>query len=112
MIARNGDWRFRSTARTPIPPVSSRPEYFRYLPAPQPQVSQEKFLSDNMETERGRRERLKRSTGTASRPPLTEQDLRIHGWLIARQAALHRERCGGWQKIRHLLFGNWLSGKT
>jgi hypothetical protein len=36
------------------------------------------------------------------RPPLTEEDLRIHAWLNERLAALHRERRGLWPRVKRL----------
>jgi hypothetical protein len=44
------------------------------------------------------------------RPPLTAEDLRIHGWINERLAVLHRERNSLWAKLRRFLLGNRPNG--
>jgi hypothetical protein len=50
-------------------------------------------------------------TGASSidRPPLTDEDIRLHAWLHERLAILHYERHGLWPRLRRFLFGNRLA---
>jgi hypothetical protein len=112
MVAPNGHRRFRSIAGGPLGPVGSRAECFRHSLARQSEASYETFLPDDARRECDHRESLKRSSAATFQPPLTEEDLRIHGWLIMRQVALDRKGRSVWRKIWQLLVGNWLGGKT
>ena len=106
MVAPSRNWRFPSTAPNPLPPVKQLAERVRHYLARHPDVSPEEFLLDALGREVTLREGPDTSPGAASRPPLTEEDIRLHVWLNERLAALHRERHGLWQKIRRFLFGN------
>jgi hypothetical protein len=39
-------------------------------------------------------------------PALTAEDLRIHGWINERLAAVHQEQHGFWSRVRRFLSGN------
>lgn len=47
--------------------------------------------------------------GSAARPPLSAEDVRIHAWLNERLALLHRERHGLWPRLRRFLKDNRLA---
>jgi len=88
-----------------ISPFAS--ERLKYLPIHRPQeyfrVSLgEPFLGENARADapgpavwtRGRAD---------YRPPLTEEDVRLHAWLNERLAVLHHERNGFWPRTHRLL---------
>jgi hypothetical protein len=102
-----------------VPPVNRLVERVRRYFAQHPEVSREEFLRDAVEREIVVREREDDGNGplrarpegprtdprSGYRPPLTEEDIRIHRWLNERLAAVHRERNGLWSKVRRLIFG-------
>jgi hypothetical protein len=108
MVAINRNWRSSSAASDPIPPVSRLAERVRPYVARHPGVSPEEFLLDAVGSGLTLREGPGPSPWSADRPPLSEEDIRLHAWLNERLASLHRERYGLWPKIRRSLSGNWL----
>jgi hypothetical protein len=40
------------------------------------------------------------------RPALSAEDLRIHGWINERLAAVHQQQHGLWSRVRRFLSGN------
>jgi hypothetical protein len=108
MIPRNRNWRLSPAAANPAPPVNRLAERARHYFARHPEVSPQEFLLDALGRELILREGPGTSPWPAYRPPLTEEDLRIHALLDERLAALHRERHGLWSRVRRLLFGNGL----
>jgi hypothetical protein len=123
MVASNPNDRSPSAGSGLVPPVNRLAERVRHYFDRHPEASQEEFLLDAVGREIVVREREDDGNGhlhtrpegqrtgprSGYRPPLTEEDIRIHAWLNERLAALHRERNGLWSKIRRLLFGNHLA---
>jgi hypothetical protein len=111
MVALNRNWRPSSAASNPLPPAGRLADRVRPYFARHPEVSPEEFLLGAVGREIMLREGPGPSPRPADRPPLTEEDIRLHAWLNERLAALHRERHGLWPTIRRLLLGNWLVGR-
>jgi hypothetical protein len=89
--------RFLSGGSDPVP-ISRLSEYFRQSFG-EP-VERAKTLPTS------RRVRLSAGRMRARpghRPPLTEEDVRIHAWLWERLAALHYERHGLWPRVNRAL---------
>src|SRR5262245_37364142 len=108
MVALNRNWRLSSAAADPIPPASRLAERVRNYFARHPEVSREEFLLDAVGRELTLRDRPETNPEPTVRPPLTEEDIRLHARLNERLAALHYERYGLWPRLRRFLFGNGL----
>ena len=104
MVALNKNWR-PFTASDPVPPAGRLAERVQNYFARHPEVSREEFLLDAVKRELTLRDSSLTNPAPAERPPLTEEDIRIHARLNERLAALHYERYGLWPRIRRFLFG-------
>ncbi len=108
MVAINNNWRSSSTPSHALPPAGRLANRVRQYLARHPEVSPEEFALDAVGRELALREGPGTSPRPTDRPPLTEEDIRLHAWLNERLAALHREKHGLWPRIRRFLVGNWL----
>jgi hypothetical protein len=120
MVAANPTYRLLFASSKPVPPANYLTEHVRRYFDRQAEVSRAAFVRDVLPRESRFRSRKDQGNGrwharlespgilplSASRPPLTEADIRIHAWLNERLAALHHQRHGLWSKIRRLLFGS------
>jgi hypothetical protein len=91
MVAPNHSYAVRQTASKSTPQTQALKHRLRSYFDAHPQVSREEFLVGALQGE------------IDSREPLTAKDMRIHAWLIERQAILDRER-NGWRSRARRLF--------
>ncbi len=95
MVAINPNNRIPFQRCNSVPPVSRVAEPFRDCLYEHPEVSRNKFA-------------LEAVRWSAARPPLSDEDIRIHAWLSERLALVRYERHGLWPRVRRLLFDNRL----
>jgi hypothetical protein len=111
---------FSSPPHKTLWPVNYPAEPVRpYLPRHR-EFSRETFLADAVHKEMSSREQNEKrnrpwhdrlddqpvSPWFAYRPPLRDEDIRVHAWLNERLTAVDRKRHGLWPKIRRFFFGN------
>jgi len=90
MVAPNHSSPVRQTALNSTPQTQALKDRIRRYFDEHPQVSRDDFLFGALQHE------------TGSRQPLTSEDMRIHAWLIERQAILDRERSGWRSRARRV----------
>jgi hypothetical protein len=117
MIARNPPQRHDSHVQALVPPGNRLAQRLARYFALHPHVSREEFLVTALEKELDYRAAdlgwkplapghpgdRPSHRWVEERRPLTEEDLRIHAWLMERLALLHHERHGWWPKLRRFL---------
>jgi hypothetical protein len=90
MVAPNHSYAVRQTASNSAPQTQALKERLHRYFNEHPQESRDDFLFGALQHE------------TGSRQPPTTEDMRIHAWLIERQAILDRERSGWRSRARRL----------
>jgi hypothetical protein len=103
MVAANSNDRIPSARGNPALAESRLAQRVRHYFEQQPEVAREEFLLEAV-----RRGIHFHNTGSAARPPLNAEDIRLHAWLSERLATLHYERLGLWSKLRRSLSDNRL----
>jgi hypothetical protein len=119
MVAATPNDHIPSAGTNIVSPVNRLAERVRHYFDQHPEVSHEKFLLEAVQREIHFREQRESGNGAGlarregqvtsrwsiARPPLSDEDIRVHAWLIERLAVLHYERHGLWPKLRRFLFG-------
>jgi hypothetical protein len=90
MVAANSNYRNTLDGSNPVQGSLVRVQHYSDERA---EVSREEFL-------------LEVARRFTARPPLTEEDIRLHVWLMERLEAINHERRGLWPRLRRLLFGS------
>jgi hypothetical protein len=122
MVPANPNDRLPSDGPDPVPPVNRLAQRLRHAFDQHPGVFREEFLREAVRRDihlrgqkatgkgagLGRREGQGANRWSPAPPPLSAEDIRVHAWLLERQAVLHDERNGLWPRLRRFLFGNRL----
>jgi hypothetical protein len=112
MAAADSNDRLLPVRSTPRPPLTGLAARFRQFFDQHSEASRQERLPDAY-----RRDLNARALDRWSpRPPLTEEDIRLHAWLAERLAVVNYEKHGLWPRLRRFLLGNrlvrWLTAPS